>query len=51
MESLKIDKTRLKTAKNYADKIGITVQAVYKMIKSKRVKITKVDGVVFIVEE
>ena len=51
MESLRIDKTKLKTVKNYAGKIKVTVQAVYKMIKANRVKTTEVDGVVFIVED
>tara|TARA_R100001244_G_scaffold111510_1_gene82467 strand:+ start:398 stop:550 length:153 start_codon:yes stop_codon:yes gene_type:complete len=48
METLKIDKTRLKTIKSYADSQGVTVQGVYKMVKEKRIETEKIDGVVFI---
>jgi len=48
MESLKIDKTRLKTIKTYAESRGLTVQGVYKMVKEDRVPTVKIDGVVFI---
>lgn len=48
MESLKIDRTQLKTVKTYASMIGVTVQAVYKMINEKRVLTETIDGVVFI---
>lgn len=48
MEKLKIDKTKLKTIKNYAEHIGKSVQAVYKMVNEDRVKVEKIDGVTFI---
>lgn len=48
MEKLKVDKTKLKTIKNYAEHIGKSVQAVYKMVKENRVKTETIDGVVFI---
>ncbi len=48
MEALKIDKTRLKTLKNYAQMMGVTVQAVYKMVNEGRVEIEKIDGKLFI---
>ena len=43
-----IDKSKLKTVKNYAAMRGITVQAVYKMIKENRVPTDSIDGVNFI---
>lgn len=48
METLKIDKTRLKTIKTYAESRGLTVQGVYKMVKEDRISTVKIDGVVFI---
>lgn len=48
MKSLKLDRDKLKTVKTYAESEGITVQAVYKMIKEKRIKTDTIDGVVFI---
>ncbi len=48
METLKIDKTKLKTLKNYADLLGVTVQAVYKMVHEGRVKTETIDGKLFI---
>jgi len=48
METLKVDKTKLKTIKNYAEHVGVSVQAVYKMVREKRVKTEKIDGVTFI---
>jgi len=49
MEALKIDKTKLKTVRTYAGENNVTVQAVYKMIKEKRIKTDQIDGVIFIV--
>jgi len=48
MEPIKVDKTKLKTVKNYAEHIGVTVQAVYKMIREDRVKTETIDGVTFV---
>jgi len=48
MESLKIDRSKLKTVKTYAEMIGMTVQAVYKMINEKRINTETIDGVIFI---
>jgi predicted DNA binding CopG/RHH family protein len=48
METIKVDKTKLKTIKNYAAYTGLTVQAIYKMVREERVKIEKIDGVTFI---
>ena len=48
MEDLKVDRTKIKTVKNYATMKGITVQAVYKMINEKRIETTDLDGVTFI---
>ena len=48
MQTLKVDKTKLKTAKSYAEMTGFSVQAVYKMIKEKRVSVEVIDGVTFI---
>ena len=47
-QSLKVDKTKLKTVKNYAEMIGITVQGVHKMIDTGRVELELIDGVRFI---
>lgn len=48
METLKVDKTKLKTIKNYAEYKGVSVQAVYKMVRENRVYIEKIDGVTFV---
>ena len=47
-QSLRVDKTKLKTVKNYAEMIGITVQGVHKMIDTGRVELELIDGVRFI---
>ena len=47
METLKIDKTRLKTIKSYAESRGMTVQGVYKMVKENRIPTQKIDGDIF----
>jgi len=48
MESLMVDRTKLKTAKSYAKIRGVSLVYVYRMIKEKKVKTTKIDGVIFI---
>lgn len=48
MESLKIDRTKLKTVANYAKEIMVTRQTVYNMAKDKKVKIVEIDGVQFV---
>lgn len=48
MNSLKVDKTKLKTVKSYAELKGVSVQAVYKMVKEQRVDTETIDGVIFI---
>jgi len=48
METLKIDRTKLKTVSNYSKEIGVTRQTVYNMAKEKRIKIVVIDGVQFV---
>jgi hypothetical protein len=48
METIKVDRTKLKTVRNYAKKMGITPQQVYNWAKDKKVKMTEIDGVKFI---
>ena len=48
METIKDKKQSLKTVKNYAEMIGITVQGVHKMIDTGRVELELIDGVRFI---
>ena len=48
METIKVDKTKLMTATNYAAKYGGTRQTVYNRIKSGELKSEKIDGVVFV---
>jgi len=49
METLKIDRTKLRTYKNYAKEQGYTVQRIYQLVKEKKLKTTTIDGVTFIV--
>ena len=49
METLKIDRTKLITVRNFAVSKGITSQQVYNWIKAKKVESTKIDGITFIV--
>lgn len=49
MEKLLIDRTKLKTAKSFAEMRGFSLVYVYRMIKEKKVNTTKIDGVTFIV--
>lgn len=48
METLKIDRTKLITVRNYAVQMGITATQVYNWIKAEKVKSIKIDGVTFI---
>lgn len=49
MESIKIDRTKLKTIQNYADMMGITRPTVYTWMKTGKIRHTKIDGVTFII--
>lgn len=48
MEVLKLDRTKLKRVKNYADESGYSVQHVYRLAKSKQIRLVEIDGVKFI---
>ena len=48
MEQLKIDRSRLKTVKNYAKYKGFSPQRIYQMQKEGLLKFTEIDGVKFI---
>jgi predicted transcriptional regulator len=48
MESLKIDRSKLRTFKNYAKEKGYTVQRIYQLVKEGSLKTVEVDGVKFI---
>lgn len=48
MEVLKIDRTKLKRVKSYADQAGISVQHVYRLAKQNQIKLVEIDGVKFI---
>ena len=48
LKPLKEDITKLVTYKTYSEKNGITVQAVYKMVKEGRLKPVEIDGKLFI---
>jgi phage antirepressor YoqD-like protein len=48
METLKIDRTKLITVRNYAASKKVTTQQVYNWIKQQKVKIEVIDGVTFI---
>lgn len=48
MESVKVDRTKLKTVKSYASLRGWTVQHVYNLVKQEKVKIVEIDNVKFI---
>jgi len=49
MESLKIDRTKLRTYKNYAKESGYTVQRIYQLVNEGKLNTTIIDGVTFIV--
>lgn len=44
-------KTDLVKVSTYANKCGVSVQAVYKWAKSGKIKTAEIDGVLFIVED
>ena len=44
METLKIDRTKLRTKSAYAKELGVTPSAVDKMVKTDRVKVIKIKG-------
>lgn len=48
MQKLKVDRTKLKTVKNYAKEKGFTVQHIYNLVKKKELPIVTIDGVTFI---
>jgi predicted site-specific integrase-resolvase len=48
METLKIDVTKLVTIRSYAQKLGVSVQAVYNWEKQGKIKIRTIDGVKFV---
>jgi len=48
MENLKIDRTKLITVTNYADKEKLTRQAVHYQIRTKKIKSIEIDGVLFV---
>lgn len=48
METLRIDRTKLMTVRNFAVMKGITSTQVYNWIKSGKVSSVKIDGVTFI---
>lgn len=50
MESLKIDRTRLKTVENYAKHWNMSKPTVYKRIKDGLLKKVIIDGVTFVQE-
>ena len=48
MQTLKVDRTKLKTVKNYAESKKIDRQRVYYLIKKGELKTEIIDGVIFI---
>lgn len=48
METLKVDKTKLKTVENYAKAYGISKPTVYKRLESGLLKKVIIDGVTFV---
>ena len=48
LQPLKIDRTKLKTVRNYAVQCGVTTTQVYNWIKAKQVEKVEIDGVTFI---
>jgi hypothetical protein len=49
MDTLKIDRSRLKTVRSFAYDKNLTVQQIYNWIKDGKVECTEIDGVKFIV--
>lgn len=50
MDTLKIDRTKLKKISTYAKDNGITPQRVYQLIVEGKIKVVHIDGVKFIIE-
>ena len=48
MESIKIDRTKLLTVKNYATKFGLSRPTVYTKIREKQLEKIDIDGVTFV---
>jgi len=48
MESLKVDRTKLKTVENYSKAYGISKPTVYKRIQDGLLKKVVIDGVTFV---
>jgi hypothetical protein len=48
METLKIDRTKLRTVKNYAKDQGLERQRVYYLIRTGKLTTEVIDGVTFI---
>lgn len=50
METLKVDKTKLKTVANFAKEMGVTRQTIYLWAKDplKKIKIVTIDGIMFV---
>lgn len=48
LQPLKVDRTKLKTVRNYAVSKGVTTTHVYNLIKDQKVKKIIIDGVIFI---
>jgi len=46
--SLKVDRTRLKTPKNYADLRKVSLQTVYNWMAENKVQVEDIDGVKFV---
>lgn len=48
MESLKVDKTKLKKFSTYAKEYGFSPQRIYQLAKENKVKVVIIDGVKFV---
>jgi len=48
METLKIDRTKLKTVENYAKAYNISKPTIYKKLKDGLLKKVVIDGVTFV---
>ena len=48
MNSLKIDRSKLKTVENYAKFIGVSRPTVYKRLRDGELKKITIDGVTFV---
>jgi len=48
MQKLLVDKTKLRTAKSYAEMSGFSIQHVYRLMKDKTLNVVLIDGIKFI---